>query len=516
MSGKKQLGIFFGKKALSIVETNNQVPERFVSASHGMFEREPGTGQDLPDDVALTAIIQKSLREQKISSTEINLSLPTRDVIFRSFVIPWMQPSELRGVVEFEARKYIPFKLEELSYTHHAVTFEDKGNRKLRILFAAVRNDILEKYVQILTQAGLDVIFSEPAPMSLIRALMFRNQIPPNQRVAIVQANEREGRIIIVNEGLPHFIREFQFLPSTTPTSDIEPGVLNMRLFNEIRNSLSYYSRQYDQERIDGIITLSVDDSKDQFENLGKEMGIPTVSLSSNSILGTSSVVDIDLLNGFGIGLRSTVSLPADFNLSAKPLKGFHFSPESIDVRSLIKTALVGVFIIALTFILASGAAKEQKRKIALLEEKQQQFQGLTLQDIEQKNKEIMEKLVSYKKIPSQSSAAHFLSAIPNVLPQGTWLETLQITYSDDTFPKEKSLFQDKNQPQWQPKATLNLDGYVYQEDVNQQIRLINALVADLKNNQNFAPFFESIELVSAQTQTLDGYVVTHFRIACK
>ena len=67
--------------------------------------------QDIPEGLKLTALIQKALQEHKITTKNINLALPAKDLIFRSFTIPWMQAHEVNNVVEFEAIKYIPIKL---------------------------------------------------------------------------------------------------------------------------------------------------------------------------------------------------------------------------------------------------------------------------------------------------------------------------------------------------------------------------------------------------------------------
>jgi hypothetical protein len=518
MAIKKQLGIYFGAQTLSVVETNNQVPEKFVTASHGMFNKPEGMpAQPLPDDITLTAIIQKTLREQKITTTEVNLALPTKDVLFRSFVIPWMQPSEVKGVVEFEARKYIPFKLDELVYTYHAHTFTEDKTKKIRILFTATKKDIFDRYVGVLEQSGLTAAFIEPAAMSLVRALTLRNQIPSNQNIAIVQATEKEGRIIIVSDGIPQFIREFQLLPSGTQIAQVDPEVLDIRFFNEIRNSLSYYFRQHERQKIDGIIALTVDESSRAMGNLGKELGIATVSLNANSVLGTSSVVDIDILYAFGTGLKGTVPLPATFDLLPRTSSPFQFSRENIDTRALSKIAAGCLIFLVLAFVFSTRITAQYAQKIKTLEGQQGPHQDLLIEDIQQKNDEALKKLKAYQDVPQTTMSAKFLDLIPRLLPEGTWLTELEIKHSDVILSQEGTIADKKvavSEKIAQP--TIEMTGYVFQENVGHQIRLINTFVADLKTEREFSSFFKSIDLLSAQTHTVDGHVVTSFRIVCK
>ena len=45
------------------------------------------------------ANIQAALNQENADKSHVILSLPTRDTVFRSFIIPWMQSSEIKNVV---------------------------------------------------------------------------------------------------------------------------------------------------------------------------------------------------------------------------------------------------------------------------------------------------------------------------------------------------------------------------------------------------------------------------------
>ena len=511
MASKKQLGIYFGNRSLSLVETNNQVPEKFVTTPHGLLETEEEEDRNLPDEVTLAAVIQKSLRDQRIETTAVNLSLPTKDVIFRSFVIPWMQPSEITGVIEFEARKYIPFKLEELSYTYHTITFEENKTKRIRVLFAAIKKEILEAYCNILEQCGLEINLIEPAPISLIRALTLRKQLPPQQKIAITYADEREGRIIIVDDGTPHFVREFSLQPPEE--SENTPDMIKNRLFAEIRNSLSYYSRQYADSDIDGIVTLSVEESHELLDNLGHELDIPTISMSAHSILGTSSVVDVELLHAFGAALKGHVPLKSTFDLSSEK----HVSPveaatRQIDIPQLAKTAGVCAGILLASVILSNRLTVSARQSVKQLQAKQGPYESLTTEEIRSREKETREKLSAYRSIRMRSNGSHFLSEIAQSLPKGTWLSDFRVSYEDVEHSEDK----DKTFARLNSNIFMELNGYAYDKNPNEQIRQINAFVAGLKNIKVLSEAFGSIDLISAQTQTLQDHTVTGFRIVCR
>ena len=66
------------------------------------------------------------------------------------------------------------------------------------------------------------------------------------------------------------------------------------------------------------------------------------------------------------------------------------------------------------------------------------------------------------------------------------------------------------------PKVSLNVDGYVYTEDTNEQFRLVNSFVTTLKENAKFSQIFESIDLESVRSDTFQEYPVTFFNVKCE
>lgn len=532
MSGKKYLGVFFGKNSLSVVETEEQEPVKFFTADYNLFEQGT-TGRNSPKsaplEIKLTAILQKILREQKITSTEAGLSLPSKDVIFRSFPIPWMPANEIKQVVDFESRKYIPFKLSELSYIYHPVTIPDKINKAIRILFTAIKNDALENYCKILAEAGLRVKFIEPAPISLIRVLTFKKLIPRGQRIAVVQADESEGKIIIIEQGIPQFIRDFQLGPvvNEPEKSAQNKETAHLKLFNEVKISLDYYGRQNTRDNVSGIITLSESGEKtNEFsESFGKELGIPVTTLDAKSILNKQSVNTIDLLNAYGMGLRNTAPLAVNFDLQRK-IEGRPTEESGsqeitpINYRSFAKVAVICLVLIAAAFGLSNLSIEEQKKKLESFKKQAGIFQDSSEDALEKKVQEINKKQDVYKSVPLKSDVTFFLNIIPRFLPQGAWLKELTINFfpgsTDSTNPSRSGEFRAiSSQPQKEKQVKINMTGYAFVENTNQQLRLVKNLISNMKNNKEFMRFFKNVSFTTETTE-LNGYPVTYFKINCE
>ena len=134
---QRKLGIYWGTAGISFVELNKDALLASAFVSFADLQRsDPVVGiKHLSEDVRLLDLIQKALRAGSFSTGNAFFSLPSNDIIVRWFVIPWMKPEEIQGVVAFEAKKYIPFPLEELVFNYYPSTITKDGSRQIGIAF---------------------------------------------------------------------------------------------------------------------------------------------------------------------------------------------------------------------------------------------------------------------------------------------------------------------------------------------------------------------------------------------
>jgi len=524
MTTKKSLGVYFGGNYLSIAEVANKKLFQFFNSPHNLSESEGVQPQNIPDEIKLTAVIQKSLRDRKIESTDVTLSLRIKDIILRSFFIPWMTTNEVKGVVEFEINRYIPFKLDELAYTYHSTTITEDKTKRIRILFVAIRKDILEKYCAVLEQSNLKVIAIEPEPLSLIRLLTFKKFFQLTQTTAIIHAENKEGAIIIVEDGVPQFIREFRLgIPSVTNMGLDYEGIKS-RLFNEIRISLDYYSRQHTQSKIDKILFLSSIPAE-VTENLGKDLGLASASLNAHSVLEIKEETPLGTLNAFGAGLKKSVAVTAHIDLSKSRQKEKEaeeeFVPKPINLTRIAQVGAVCAGIFLIVFLFSFQKTSSYQAKLSQLAQRQGPYEALSIEEINKKRDDTIKKLGIYKNVNLRTDVAYFLKRIPELLPQGAWLTNLSIDYSDIALTlsdadKQKKTGKDLDKMRAKAKINIMMDGYIYADDINEQINLANRLPAGFKSDQNFFNYFQEAKLLSVRKENLADQTVTFFQISLK
>jgi len=510
MAKGKELGIFWGNKNIYFVESIAQKPIQHFSIP---FEEEDKTklpdiqsiaeNTAIPYNMKVASLIQNSMRHQKISTQTANLSLSTKDIIFRSFIIPWMPPNEVKGVVEFEVSKYIPFSLDELFFSYHPMIITQNNLKRLRIIFNGIKKVTLENYKHIIEQASIGINLVEPAPISIIRLLSFKKLLPKEQAAAIIQEEGDTGKITIVQKGIPQFVREFPLIKQEGDT----PEDISQRLVNETRISLDYSLRQDKLLEVKQFKLISESFSEELAKYFETEIALPVALVKPSAALQSNSISEVGFMNAYGTGLSSSTPLPASFNLQSEPVKGLSLSsfsmPKALNYKSVIAALLICVPIIALSFLLPTISISKNKKELASVNAKLGKYKGSSKSKLKNQDQKLLKKYKIIKNIPTHSRINIYLETIPKLLPEGTWLSSLNIEYP--------SVSPSENETTQIPSVTI--EGYAYLKNSQEQFGMINQFVSDLKNNKSFSESFNSIKLVTTESQTLNNYQVTFYKV---
>ena len=127
----------------------------------------------------------------------------------------------------------------------------------------------------------------------------------------------------------------------------------------------------------------------------------------------------------------------------------------------------------------------------------QGEFLSVPVEDIKQKTADHRGKLKEYKKIRIKTDVAFLLAHMVQSLPEGAWLKSLNVRYGNDDT------------------VMLDISGYVYTEDPNNQLGLVNGLVEVLRSSKELSRYLSGVQLTSMQRQDINGVAVTYFLITC-
>lgn len=509
MSNYKLIGLYWGERSILCVEVLGHDNTRILS-----IPVEFNPDKIMPPQLPAAAnkageVLKNFLANNRIQADDFNVALPSKDIIFRTFVIPWMPANEIKGAVDFEAGKYIPFSLEELRYSYHVVQQTEDSVKRLRIIFVAIRNDTLETYKNILGNAALNVKSIEPAQVALIRTLTMNNAIGESEVGAIVEQQDTSGKITIVHNRVPLFVREFQVrLPSGTPMNPAQAEANKQNQFvNEIRISLDYFARQDSALAANKIILISDTLNHSLVDQIRADLNVADVlALSSKQLIGNKDAININYIAAFGAAVFGEVDLDLNINFSdaAKRSRGRKRKKTAIsfNVKAVLPALLISIGLVGGILYYTQSKLSQTRAEIAQLKtELGDKFVDMDTETIEMQNAKVIRKQKNYEEVRIESAIAHFMQEIPPLLPDGAWLDEFRVSYKETGFID---------------KPVISINGYVYDEVKNEQFRLVYRLQKGLQESPVFSEAFENIDLLTTETQQLEGFDVTYFKLRCE
>jgi type IV pilus assembly protein PilM len=149
------------------------------------------------ETIEKTAAVLKNLITQSGATTnKVVASLPNSAVFTSVIDMPQMSESELKVAIEFEAKKYVPLPISEMTLSW--VKVEKTPDGKDKILLTAVPNSILRSYVKIFELAKLEPLALEIEALALIRALVKEGQ---KENILLIDIGARQTHLNIIENG---------------------------------------------------------------------------------------------------------------------------------------------------------------------------------------------------------------------------------------------------------------------------------------------------------------------------
>ncbi|MDP2923163.1 MAG: pilus assembly protein PilM [Candidatus Omnitrophota bacterium] len=513
------LGIYFGPEMISIVETkgkkiinNIQIPQKAITASE--------LEEKVPEDIKMVAFFKDEMRRNNIIANEVNLALSGKDLIIRTFEVPVMPREDLPRAITFEARKYMPFKVEELILEHQVCY--DKAARKNLVLLIGIKKETLDKYISIFRQLNLKIISLEYAAFGVLRLLKLAG-LSDKGIVGVIDADIvelDEFNFMVLENGFPLFSRDIilrggpeGFLKGE---EDMASGMILEKLKTEMRVSLDYYHRKFPAKNIDKIFLVSSRDYQSDLEAFTKDIGLDIRFVDVEKAIGKPIAFSLSFLKGYSSALAKEIKIAPRIDLLLAKIKQTKEAVPSSELevpmfKDMIFKGLRMEPAILITALLVCAAAFSfgiyQKlplhKEISSIKGSRTQVAGVNLEaayeELVNLDSEYKRKLDALDKvIQKQLYVTAPLSVIAKVMPPGVWLTSF-------SFNKKEG-----------EKAELSLQGMAYLADSDKEFEAINKFLSGLKENAEFNKYFKEINITSVYRGQLKQLSVTNFSIACK
>ncbi|MDP6685729.1 MAG: pilus assembly protein PilM, partial [Candidatus Omnitrophota bacterium] len=345
---------------------------------------EPQKTEKMREDYIVDAV-QRVLKENNVKATKVVTAISSEEAMVRYFQMPKIPKQEWSSAINFEAKRYIPFRMEDVSSDFQVIQRE-KDSNTMDVIFVAGKQKAIENFVHIFERAGVRPVIIEPAPFSLIRSFNAVEQIDKKVNTAIVNIETKSANINILKNGVPYIIRDIPLDLETSGETSLEP--IFEKLLAEIKLSFDFYEKQFPTEAIDKIIIYSQLALENWHELVAQELQIQVeVGDPLRGIKIKKGLVPPKLAISFGLALRGISEPYIDINLYKEKLLVYKqkelflkllFAEASGAVLLLIILKLLCVRIMApLTQELQQTLSERPKVEVSIKEDNIEKLEGI-------------------------------------------------------------------------------------------------------------------------------------------
>lgn len=506
------LGIYFGVKDVNLIEVNGKKIVNNIRLPHpsiAMAELE----EKVPADIKLMAMLKDAFRTNRITAEEAYFCVSGQDLIIRTFEIPLLPQSELKSAVNFEAKKYIPFKLEELDYDFQVLF--NKKNKTSLVLFVGIKKEILANYVSIAKQLNIKVDILEYSAFSILRFLKLAG-LSDNGVIATLcydLNNEDEASFTVFENGFSLFSRDFVLTGEPAGFEQtVETDIIAKRekLKSEIKVSLDYYNRKFPDKDIKNIFVVSDKESAPELTPFFAGSSIPVKFVETQKVLGKGVGYSSILAKSFSAALFKSAPLKIKINLIGSRLKadqgvavGWRNFSFLEGFKLDFKFIILGIIVCGAAFGYGLMRIKPIQEELTVIKSKRikinsvvgdESFDALTVLGAKYKKKiATLDNLVK-----NQIYATYPLDVIPAALPKGVWLERFDLNQKKGAG------------------IELTLSGQVYLESGEKEFESVNIFLTNLKKDAAFSKYFKSITINSIDQKLVQDKNLTVFTIVCQ
>ena len=506
------LSLYFGNKGINVINAkaknilnNFDIPASEISS----FDFE----DKVPADLKMVALLQEAFRAHKLTSKEAVLCLSGTDLIVRTFDIPQLPREELESAINFEAKKYLPFRIEELVTTFQVRADNVKKNNL--VIFMAIKKDILSGYLSIASQLKLKIRYLEYSALSLIRLLKVNRGLEKTVTVFIyIDSEGDESHFMVLEDGFLLYSRDITL--STLPTDALgaglsDPALILDKMKAEIKSSLDYYQRRFSLKPIIKTVFFSNLTVRGDLNEFLNELGLKAKFIDLTKGLKVQGLISSGAIKSYAASLANVVNIGVKLDLFKVKSKKQATASEFVlpDFASFFKDLNVDLRIIFLAIFLVMvmyiyGLTRilplkdDLKRTIALRPNVAQVNVNASYEELIKDVSTYKKKLASYDAIVRQQVyLTKLLNGIPRFLPKSAWLSAVRFTNNAGV-------------------PSLKMQGYVYLDNQQDEIVEINKFLNDLRADFDFSAYFKKVALNSISKENFGNRNVASFEVTCQ
>ena len=278
---KEIIGIDIGSSSVKLIQLkDNKGSLQLLNVGIMPLSSEAIVDNTLMDRSTITATVKKLIESLGIKVKNVTCSISGNSVIIRKIVLPAMPQEELEDQITWEAEQYIPFDINDVNMDFQILSPDNNDPSKMNVLLVASKKDIINDYVAVFSEAGLQLSIIDVDSFAVQNAFEANHDYSSEDVIALVNIGASVMNINVIKNGITLFTRDVQmggnlyteeiqkqlglsgedaeFGKLLANESDNEPLKnvilkINETITQEIRRSLDFYNSTANDERITGV-----------------------------------------------------------------------------------------------------------------------------------------------------------------------------------------------------------------------------------------------------------------------
>lgn len=192
--------IDLGTYAVKIVSAEPGPTPKIIRTVEALNPYETAIPTDDLQTEQLAELINNTLLDHKLTPNDVRLSLPESAVSSKVISIPPLTDAELASAIGWQAEQHIPIPKEELSLQYKVLHRPSKTDTQsmMRVLLTGTRKPVVERYLSLYTNIGIEPTLLETQMLSILRSLGMTPDEPPTM---IVDLGATNMDIMVVERG---------------------------------------------------------------------------------------------------------------------------------------------------------------------------------------------------------------------------------------------------------------------------------------------------------------------------
>ena len=156
---------------------------------------------------AIVEAIREAVAKSGTKARHAAAAVSGHSVIVKKISVPAMTVAELEESIRWEAEQYIPFDVNEVNLDFEVIQHGD-AERPMEVLLVAAKRDLIDDYVNLISEAGLSPAVIDVAGFAVENAFETNFEPAPEDVVAVVNIGAQVTNINVVAGGVPAFTRD--------------------------------------------------------------------------------------------------------------------------------------------------------------------------------------------------------------------------------------------------------------------------------------------------------------------